>query len=97
MIAFAPEAAARAAGLGAHREAVRQYRRALRYADRLPDLRRAELLWSLGYECYLTNLIDDALGAVETARMIWAGAGDDRPRRRLLPLSVPAELVRGPQ
>ena len=32
-----------------------QYRRALRHADRLPDAQRAELLWPLGYECYLTD------------------------------------------
>jgi DNA-binding CsgD family transcriptional regulator len=73
---FAPAAAAAAAALGSHREAVRQYRRVLRYADRLPDLRRADLLWSLGYECYLTELIDEALDAVRAALEIWDAAGD---------------------
>jgi DNA-binding CsgD family transcriptional regulator len=76
VLAFAPEAAARAAALGSHREAVRQYRRVLRYAKRLPDPERADLLWSLGYECYLTDRIDEALEATRGAQEIWEAAGD---------------------
>ena len=76
VLAYAPEAAARAAALGAHREAVSQYGRVLRYADGLPGPRRAELLWGLGYECYLTDRIDDALEAVGEAMRIWEAAGD---------------------
>jgi DNA-binding CsgD family transcriptional regulator len=76
VLAYAPEAAAQAAALGSHREAVRQYRRVLRYADGLPSLRRADLLWALGYECYLTGLIDDALEAIKEARQIWEAAGE---------------------
>jgi DNA-binding CsgD family transcriptional regulator/tetratricopeptide (TPR) repeat protein len=76
VLAYAPKAAARAAALGAHREAVSQYRRVLRYADGLPSLLRAEMLWALGYECYLTNLIDNALEAIEEARRIWDAAGE---------------------
>jgi DNA-binding CsgD family transcriptional regulator len=76
VLAFAPEAAGRAAAFGAHREAVRQYRRALRYADGLPTLRQADLLWALGYECYLTGLIDDAIQAIGEARQIWEAAGE---------------------
>jgi DNA-binding CsgD family transcriptional regulator len=76
VLAFAPEAAERAVALGSHREAVRQYRRVLRYADRLPDLRRADLLWALGYECYLTDLIDEAIEAVGGALELWDAAGD---------------------
>jgi DNA-binding CsgD family transcriptional regulator len=74
--AYAPEAAARAASLGAHREAVLQYRRALRHADQLPDPQRAELLGLLGYECYLTDLIEDALAARAEALRIWTALGD---------------------
>jgi DNA-binding CsgD family transcriptional regulator/tetratricopeptide (TPR) repeat protein len=77
VVGYAPEAAARAAALGSHREAVRQYRRVLRYADRLPDLERADLLWSLGYECYLTDLIDEAIEATRGALEIWEAAGDE--------------------
>lgn len=76
VLTFAPLAAARAAELGAHREAVRQYRRALRYADQQPPPKRAELLWDLGYECYLTGRIDEAIEAVQGAREIWEEAGE---------------------
>ena len=76
VLAHAPVAAARAAELGAHQEAVRQYRRALRHADRLPDDRRAELLWSLGYEYYLTVRIDEAIVATREALDIWDAAGE---------------------
>ena len=76
VLAFAPDAAARAAALGSHREAVRQFRRVLKYADRLPELRRAEVLWSLAYECYLTDRIDDAIAAIQEALEIWDAVGD---------------------
>ncbi len=76
VLSFAPVAAARAAELGAHQEAVRQYRRALQYADRQPPGEHAELLWSLGYECYLTGRIDSAIEAIQGARAIWEVAGD---------------------
>jgi predicted ATPase/DNA-binding CsgD family transcriptional regulator len=76
VLAHAPEAAARAAELGSHREAVRQYQRTLRFADRLLDGPRADLLWALGYECYLTDQVEEALAAVEAALAIWEAAGD---------------------
>jgi predicted ATPase len=44
VLRFAPAAAARAASLGAHREAAAQYARALRFGERLPLAERAELL-----------------------------------------------------
>ena len=80
VLEFAPEAGSRAAALGAHREAVEQYRRALRAADGMPpgsvpDSRRADLLWALGYELYLTDAIAAAIDAVEAARTIWASMG----------------------
>jgi DNA-binding CsgD family transcriptional regulator/tetratricopeptide (TPR) repeat protein len=76
VLLHAPLAAARAAELGSHQEAVRQYRRAIAYADRLPLAERAELLWSLGYECYLTNRIDVAIEAMARAREIWEQTGN---------------------
>ena len=48
VLAYAPEAAARAAALGAHREAVQQYRRVLRHADRLPDAAAGRAAAALG-------------------------------------------------
>jgi DNA-binding CsgD family transcriptional regulator/Tfp pilus assembly protein PilF len=55
----APLAAARAARLGAHREAADQLRLALRYNER-PDPQRAWLLDRLSYECYLTDQVNQA-------------------------------------
>src|SRR6185312_6493005 len=59
VIRHAPLAAARAARLGAHREAAGQLRMALRYYE-VPDLRRAALLDQLSYECYLTDQVSQA-------------------------------------
>jgi DNA-binding CsgD family transcriptional regulator len=69
-------AAARAAELGAHREAVLQYQRVLRHAGRLDVRRRAELLGLLSYESYLTDLIEEALTARAESLRLWAGLGD---------------------
>jgi len=67
VLRFAPAAAERAASLGAHREAAAQYARALRFGDRLPLERRAELLEQLSYECYVTDQSDEAIQALERA------------------------------
>ncbi|MGG5259038.1 ATP-binding protein, partial [Phycicoccus avicenniae] len=76
VLRHAPTAAARAGELGAHREAVRQYRRALEYADRLADPDRAELHWSMGYECYLTERIEEAIEHTRQALDIWEASGE---------------------
>jgi len=76
VLRHAPDAAARAASLGAHREAAEQYRRALRHADGEPDRRRAELLGLLSYECYLTDRLADAVTAREQALATWTRLGD---------------------
>jgi DNA-binding CsgD family transcriptional regulator/Tfp pilus assembly protein PilF len=55
----APLAAARAARLGAHREAADQLRLALRFHE-IPDRQRAALLEQLSYECYLTDQLMQA-------------------------------------
>ncbi len=55
----APQAAAKAAKLGAHREAAAHYRVALDHAGSAGDAVRAGLLESWAYECTLTNVIDD--------------------------------------
>ncbi len=79
-VRYGSEAATAAAGLYAHREAAQQYRRVLRNADRLreslTDRQRADLLGLLAYECYLTNLVDDALAARQEALAIWSAVGD---------------------
>ena len=69
-------AGALAAELGSHREAVRQYLRALEHAGRLAPSERAQLLWDLGYEQYLTGSIDASIEAVSAARRLWEELGD---------------------
>src|SRR6266581_5551926 len=59
VLRHAPLAAARAARLGAHREAADQFRLALRYHD-MPDRRRATLLEQLSYELYLTDQLENS-------------------------------------
>jgi DNA-binding CsgD family transcriptional regulator/tetratricopeptide (TPR) repeat protein len=67
VLRWAPAAAERAAALGAHREAVAHYRRALPFVDGLPPAARADLLEGFSRECYLTNQGDDAIAALQRA------------------------------
>jgi DNA-binding CsgD family transcriptional regulator/tetratricopeptide (TPR) repeat protein len=78
VLQHAPRAAEIAAALGAHREAAAQYRRVLRHGSTLAPQRIAHYLGLLGYECYLTNLMTDALEARQEALSIWEAAGDRR-------------------
>jgi DNA-binding CsgD family transcriptional regulator/tetratricopeptide (TPR) repeat protein len=77
VLEHAPRAAARAARLGAHREAADLYRLALRFAGP-SDPRRAELYEALSYECYLTNEMEEALAARQAAREVAEATGDER-------------------
>jgi DNA-binding CsgD family transcriptional regulator/tetratricopeptide (TPR) repeat protein len=70
VIRHAPLAAARAARLGAHREAAGQLRMALRYYE-VPDRRRAALLDQLSYECYLTDQVSQAQASALDALAIY--------------------------
>jgi DNA-binding CsgD family transcriptional regulator len=78
VLRFAPAAAERAASLGAHREAAAQYARALRFGDRLPLERQAELLEKRSYECYLTDQSVEAVQALEAAIEHYRTLGDVR-------------------
>jgi DNA-binding CsgD family transcriptional regulator/tetratricopeptide (TPR) repeat protein len=78
VLQFAPAAAARAASLGAHREAAAQYARALRFADRLPQDARGDLLERRAFECYLTGQFDEAIEAQEQALACQRKLGDPR-------------------
>ena len=71
VLEFAPRAAERSAGVGAHHEAIAYYRTALGHADRMSPELRASLLDSLAYECFLTSEIDDAIEAQRDALAIW--------------------------
>jgi len=78
VLRFAPAAAARAAALGAHREAAAQYARALRFADGLARPERAQLLEHRSHECYLTDQLDEALDALKSAIECHRELGDAR-------------------
>jgi DNA-binding CsgD family transcriptional regulator/tetratricopeptide (TPR) repeat protein len=76
---FAPAAAKQASDRGAHREAMEQYRTALRFADSLELDKRADLLEALAHECLLTGQWPDAINAGEDALAIWRAL--DIPQR----------------
>ena len=76
MLEFAPAAAASAAAAGAHREAICQYERALRFGGRLSPERRAGLLELGGHEYYLVDRFDEGVKWLEAAIEIRNASGD---------------------
>jgi DNA-binding CsgD family transcriptional regulator len=78
VLRYAPAAAARAASLGAHREAAAQYARALRFSHGLPPDERAGLLDRRSHECFLTDQYDEAIDALEHALEGHRSLGDRR-------------------
>jgi len=77
VLQHAPLAAARAARLGAHREAAEQFRLALRHHEP-PDRQRAALLERLSYECYLTDRLVRARDSLLEALAIYEREEDAR-------------------
>ena len=75
VLRHAPLAAARAARLGAHREATEQFQLALRHYDP-PDRQRADLLGQLAYECYLTGQLEQSRASQLEALEIQQQEGD---------------------
>ena len=75
VLEFAPDAAAHATAVGAHREAAAQYARALRHADALKPLERAVLLERRSFECYLVSHHDEAIAALQEALDLYRTAG----------------------
>jgi DNA-binding CsgD family transcriptional regulator len=73
---FAPRAAFDAVARGAHREAVAQFRRALRAHRGIVGVRRAELLECGAHELYLTDRFDDAFSWLDDAIAIRHAMGD---------------------
>ena len=84
LMRHAPEAARRAAALGAHREAEAYYATALEYVDRLAPRDRVELYERHAYECYLTSHIDRAVESALHALRIWRELGDLQAQGRTL-------------
>ncbi len=91
VLRYAPAAAEQASAMGAHREAERQYARALRCAAGLEPQARAELLERFADECFLTDMRTEALNALDEALALRRAGGDlakqgktQRLRARLL-------------
>jgi DNA-binding CsgD family transcriptional regulator len=75
---FAPEAAARASSVGAHREAAAQYARALRFVDDAPLETRAELLDAHARECAAIGDFTEAIRLHREALESHRALGDRR-------------------
>ena len=78
VLRYAPAAARRAAGLGAHREAAAQFERALRFSGGLDPATVAGLYDGLAAELGLLDRWQDAADALERALSRWRQAGDQR-------------------
>jgi DNA-binding CsgD family transcriptional regulator/tetratricopeptide (TPR) repeat protein len=63
----APEAARRAAAVGAHRESAEQYARALRFAQTMTAPEQADLLHARAQQCMLTDQVEQAIAAASEA------------------------------
>jgi ATP/maltotriose-dependent transcriptional regulator MalT len=71
VLRYAPIAAAQAASVGAHREAVSHYRAALRHAESLPPDQRVHLQELLSYEYHLTGQHERAIEYQRYALAYW--------------------------
>ena len=89
VLTYAPRAARRAAGLGAHSEAARQYRRALPYIGDLEGAARADLLRAYAYECYLTDQLEAAHASATAAAALYAELGFALRHGAALALAAP--------
>ena len=76
LLVVAPLAARAAAAAGAHREAAAHYGRALKLADRYPEVERADLLEAFTVEASTTCLIGEAMQAAEGALALREAQGD---------------------
>src|SRR5213076_1640816 len=77
VLKFPPAAGARAAALGAYREAAAQYARAFRFGETLDSERRAEILELRYRACYLTDQYDEGIAALEEAVELRRSIGDE--------------------
>jgi DNA-binding CsgD family transcriptional regulator len=76
VLEHAPEAASRAARLGAHRQAAELYRMTLR-APQSDPVRRARLFEALAFECYVTGQSEEAIVARRQAMELFQLVGDE--------------------
>ncbi len=78
VLELAPAAAEQAASVGAQREAVAQYARALRFADYLGEAAQGQLFDRYAYACYLIGGFEAAISAERSAVECFRRAGDSR-------------------
>ena len=76
VLRYAPKAAERAAGVGAHREAAAQYARALRFAEMLSLEERARLHTLRVQECYLSDQQNEGISSARAAIACYRRLGD---------------------
>lgn len=76
VLEFAPKAADHAARLRAHRAAVAQYARSIRFSDSLSAADRARLLEAHAYACYVTEQLEAAVQSRKAALDIRRAEGD---------------------
>src|SRR4051794_3062044 len=76
VLRYAPAAGERASAVGAHRQAVAQYQRALRFTEGVGPARLGDLLDRCAYECYCTSEFDAGLEAQASAVERWREEGD---------------------
>lgn len=76
VLAYAPRAAAHAAGLGAHQQAAEQYERALRHADTAAAGRRVEWLEGHAFESSLCGWVAASIGSLTEAIGLRREGGD---------------------
>jgi DNA-binding CsgD family transcriptional regulator len=75
VLRYAPVAAAQAASMRAHREAVSHYQIALRYAGDLAPEQRGRLQEALSYECHLTGQHELAIELQRGTLELWRVSG----------------------
>jgi DNA-binding CsgD family transcriptional regulator len=75
---YAPQAAARAAAVGSHREAAAHFTRALRYAQELPADQHVSLLESARREHYLAGQLDESIACGRQVLALHRRARDRR-------------------
>ncbi len=76
VIRHAPDAGRECAAAGSHRQALRHFEAALRYADRLEPAERARLLDDHAWELYNAHRFDAAVRESERAVALFAQLGD---------------------
>ncbi len=76
VLRLAPAAAEHAASVGARREALHQYERALRFGQALPPSGRADLLERFADEAYVIDMREEAVDALDEALEIRRATGD---------------------